>query len=84
MCVLGAAVTLNGPVFAADHGNNGNKHQQGNKHRDNDLGWEQKGEYEYQTCSGDARPPGWSSGKKTGRGNCGMPPVQVKKYGCRA
>ena len=31
----------------------------------------------------DERPPGWSHGKKTGWGNCGLPPGQAKKYGCR-
>ncbi len=29
-----------------------------------------------------SRPPGWSKGKKTGWGNCDVPPGQVKKYGC--
>lgn len=29
------------------------------------------------------RPPGWGHGKKTGWGNCGLPPGQAKKYGCR-
>jgi hypothetical protein len=28
------------------------------------------------------RPPGWSKGKKTGWGNCDVPPGQVKKLGC--
>jgi hypothetical protein len=33
--------------------------------------------------AGDERPPGWSHSKKTGWGNCGLPPGQAKKYGCR-
>ena len=73
-----AAFTWSPPVLTADHGNKGNKHQLGNKHGDNDQGWEQKGEYEYRTYSADSRPPGWSQGKKSGEGNCGMPPSQAK------
>ena len=82
---LAAALALNGPPLLADHGDKGDKHQQGNKHSDDDnQGWERRGEYEYRTYGeGDARPPGWSQGKKTGWGNCGLPPGQAKKYGCR-
>ena len=29
------------------------------------------------------RPPGWDKGKKTGWGNCDVPPGQAKKEGCR-
>ncbi|HJY84358.1 MAG TPA: hypothetical protein VKK81_25160 [Candidatus Binatia bacterium] len=28
------------------------------------------------------RPPGWNHGRKTGWGNCDVPPGQAKKYGC--
>ena len=28
------------------------------------------------------RPPGWSKGRKTGWGNCDVPPGQAKKFGC--
>src|SRR2546423_14672478 len=28
------------------------------------------------------QPPGWSKEKKTGWGNCDVPPGQTKKYGC--
>jgi len=28
------------------------------------------------------RPPGWEHGKKTGWGDCDLPPGQAKKYGC--
>ncbi len=46
--------------------------------------WEQRDGYEYHVYGeGDGRPPGWSKGKKTGWGNCGLPPGQAKKYGCR-
>ena len=66
----------------ADEGNKGNKHH-GNPHNSGDQGWEKKGGYEYRTYADDSRPPGWSHGKKTGWGDCGMPPGQAKKYGCR-
>jgi hypothetical protein len=78
-----AALGLNTPPLMADHGDNGNKHQQGNKHGDNDQGWEHRGGYEYRTYSEDSHPPGWNRGKKTGWGDCGLPPGQAKKYGCR-
>jgi hypothetical protein len=29
-----------------------------------------------------SRPPGWDKGKKTGWGNCDVPPGQAKKSGC--
>jgi hypothetical protein len=31
-----------------------------------------------------ANPPGWSKGKKTGWGDCDLPPGQAKKYGCHS
>ena len=53
-------------------------------HGGNHDGWERRGEFEYRTYSDrDGTPPGWNHGKKTGWGNCGMPPGQAKKYGCR-
>ena len=78
-----AALGLNTPLLVADHGDKGNKHQQWNKHGDDDQGWEHRGGYEYHSYSGDSRPPGWSQGKKTGWGDCGLPPGQAKKHGCR-
>ncbi len=49
-----------------------------------DDGWERHDKYDmriYDTREG--RPPGWSKGNKTGWGDCGLPPGQAKKYGCR-
>ena len=67
-----------------DHGDK-DKHQHGNKHdRDDDQGWDRRDGYEYRAYGNrDERPPGWNRGKKTGWGNCGQPPGQAKKYGCR-
>lgn len=68
---------------AEDGNGHGNGH--GNKHGDNDdQGWHKDKDYEYRTYAGEGHyPPGWSHGKKTGWGNCGLPPGQAKKYGCR-
>jgi hypothetical protein len=66
------------------HGNgNGNGH--GNKHQDDDAqAWQQRDGYDYRVYGpGQPQPPGWSHGKKTGWGNCGLPPGQAKKYGCQ-
>lgn len=80
---LVAALGFGAPSLLADHGDKGKKH--GNKHADaDDARWEQRDGYDYRTYNdGDGRPPGWSQGKKTGWGNCGLPPGQAKKYGCR-
>ncbi len=87
--VLGLALT----ATAAARNPQGNSHGKGkgNPHsqaahdndRDDDrANWERRGDYEYRTYRGDDRPPGWSHGKKTGWGNCNLPPGQAKKYGC--
>ena len=91
---LMVALGLGTPAAMADHEDHdrddqhehGNKHRHGNKHFDHDAGqgWERRGGYEYRTYGErDGRPPGWSQGRKTGWGNCGLPPGQAKKYGCR-
>ena len=83
---LVAALGFGTPALKADHGDKRDKHQHGNKHfdNDNDQGWERRDGYEYRTYEDpDERPPGWSRGKKTGWGNCGLPPGQAKKYGCQ-
>jgi hypothetical protein len=79
---LGAMLGFGTPALMADHDKNGH----GKKHSDHDdgQGWQRREGYEYRTYSDhDQRPPGWTHGNKTGWGNCGMPPGQAKKYGCR-
>ena len=88
LAILGvlAALSLGTPALMGDHGDKGQKHQHGNKHFDEDdhQGWERRAGYEYRTYGDrNERPPGWSRGKKTGWGDCGLPPGQAKKYGCR-
>ena len=81
---LVATLGLGAPALRADHGDKRNGHKHGNKaHDDDDQGWERRDGYEYRSYGDDQRPPGWSRGKKTGWGNCGLPPGQAKKYGCR-
>ena len=85
---LAGCLTLAAPAALADHPQGKGKGK-GNPHADKhfdegDHGWERRGDYEYRVYDRDARPPGWSHGKKTGWGNCGLPPGQAKKYGCRS
>jgi hypothetical protein len=77
----------------AQHGNHGNPHDNGDEHgnphgnphadKHQDAGWEHRGNYEYRSYAKGSVPPGWSQGRKTGWGDCGLPPGQAKKYGCR-
>jgi len=84
---LSAALLWSAPALMAEPGDNGNKHGHGNKHFDDDgdQGWDRRDGYEYRAYGErDGRPPGWNRGKKTGWGNCGLPPGQAKKYDCRS
>ena len=86
LVVVIAALFLVSPLFA-DQGKGkgkGNPHKnQAADYRDDDR-WERRGDYEYRTYGqNEGAPPGWSKGKKTGWGNCGLPPGQAKKYGCQ-
>ncbi len=88
---LGTAMS----VTASGQGNSGNAHGnghgKGNPHnaqrdddhdRDDHHGWDVRDGWEYRTYERGQTPPGWNKGKKTGWGNCNMPPGQAKKYGC--
>jgi hypothetical protein len=77
-----AALAWTAPALFADHGDHGKHGKHGNKHED--QGWERRDGYESRVFEGNERPPGWGHGKKTGWGNCGMPPGQAKKHGCQA
>lgn len=76
----------NSQAQKVEHGN-GNAHNDdydrgnGNR-RDDDHLWDRRGDWEYRTYDGGQQPPGFSKGKKTGWGNCDLPPGQAKKYGC--
>jgi len=90
---LTAAISLTPAAYAQGnsdhHKQNGNPHGNGNSHGNPhneqaaNNGWDSRDGWEYRTYGPQGgRPPGWSKGKKTGWGNCGMPPGQAKKYGC--
>jgi hypothetical protein len=89
--LLGAALSTSA-VAQGNSGNaHGNGHGKGNPHNaqrddydhDRDDGrWDARNGWEYRTYGPGKTPPGWSKGKKTGWGNCNMPPGQAKKYGC--
>ncbi len=47
-------------------------------------GWERHDRYDLRIFGArEGLPPGWSEGNKTGWRDCGLPPGQAKKYGCR-
>src|SRR6185295_15889044 len=90
--VLGMALATSAPAKDHDDKDKGNGHGKGNPHnaqRDDDgdhdrdnHGWKSHDGWEYRTYDKGHYPPGWSKGKKTGWGNCNLPPGQAKKYGC--
>ena len=84
---IAAALAWVSPAIAdkdKDKGHGKGHHaEQRDNDRDDDR-WERREGYEYRTYGRGDVPPGWNKGKKTGWGNCGMPPGQAKKYGCRA
>lgn len=62
----------------------GNPHAAARYERSAD-GWDRYDNYDQRIYGPrDGVPPGWSKGNKTGWGDCGLPPGQAKKYGCRA
>ena len=83
------------PAFAKHdgdkHKDKSDKHEWKDKekeHKDKDK--EHKKEWrehdrdrEHGRVANNGRPPGWDKGKKTGWGNCDVPPGQAKKEGCR-
>jgi hypothetical protein len=86
--ILCAALTT-GTAWAQGrgHARSWGKHRVFAHDRDRDFrrGW--RGDYDRNDLSffswrNSARPPGWDRGRKTGWGNCDLPPGQAKKYGC--
>ncbi len=72
------------PTAIADHGKKQKKNPHAGKAEIQSGGWERRGAYEYRSYSARGeRPPGWNRGNKTGWRDCGLPPGQAKKYGCR-
>lgn len=86
--IAAIALTAALSVTPAVLGDNGKHKGHGKGHEKHgyahEEGWDQRDGFEYRSFGRDERPPGWSKGRKTGWGNCGMPPGQAKKYGCRS
>ncbi len=82
---LGLSTTTAIAAQGKGHGKaTGNPHANARDDRDDDGRWEHHDNYDMRTYGpNEGTPPGWSKGKKTGWGNCGLPPGQAKKYGCR-
>jgi hypothetical protein len=84
------------PAFAKDHGHEKHdkkeaKHHDGDHDRDHrekkdhdrdDHDRKNYREHERRVSHDSRRPPGWDKGKKTGWGDCDVPPGQAKKVGC--
>ncbi len=80
-----------GTAMADDHGKNKDKHKRieardrddrirrGDGDHDRDDGFDRR---RGSILGQSNRPPGWSHGRKTGWGNCDVPPGQAKKEGC--
>lgn len=86
--IAAVALTTALSVAPALRGDNGKHKEHGKGHEKHayahEEGWERRGDFEYRTFGRGEHPPGWNQGRKTGWGNCGMPPGQAKKYGCRS
>src|SRR4051812_33918623 len=59
------------------HGGDKDKHHDKDSHADRDHDRDNDHDRD-----DDKRPAGWDKGKKTGWGDCDVPPGQVKKQGC--
>jgi hypothetical protein len=79
--LLGLALTT-GPLFAEGRGQGKDKDRDDRiMHRDRDRDHDRDRDDPFARRDRD-RPAGWSHGRKTGWGNCDLPPGQAKKHGC--
>jgi len=75
-------------VFAKGGHGNGHGGDKQDKHGDKDRDGDSRADRDHDRDGDrdrdgdDKRPAGWSKGKKTGWGDCDVPPGQVKKLGC--
>ena len=82
--VIGAAL-MSGSAFAQGRGHGHAAAPVWRNGAANDRGysdWRGDGDRWSFGRQADQRPPGWDKGKKTGWGNCDVPPGQAKKQGC--
>jgi hypothetical protein len=73
---LAVCLMFSGTAVAKD--NQGNKGNKGGSHGNSAEHGHGHGDAD------DSRPPGWDKGKKTGWGDCDVPPGQAKKQGCNS
>jgi hypothetical protein len=78
------------PAFAKHDGDKHKDKSEKHEFKDKDKHKEQKKDWrdhdrdrDHNRTANNGRPPGWDKGKKTGWGNCDVPPGQAKKEGCR-
>ncbi|MGI9103876.1 MAG: hypothetical protein ACR2IF_15660 [Terriglobales bacterium] len=88
------ATLVTGTAFARDHDRDRDRHDR-DRHalrdrdhdrdhdRDRDRARDARREHRNGVfAQNNGTPPGWSKGKKTGWGDCDVPPGQAKKIGC--
>src|SRR5258706_16021656 len=75
-----AAAVCSTPVYAKGNGND--KHETHDRDDDHDRGRDHARDGHGHDKQAKSTPPGWSKGKKTGWGDCDVPPGQAKKVGC--
>ncbi|HSS98475.1 MAG TPA: hypothetical protein VLK33_15670 [Terriglobales bacterium] len=84
LALIAALLICTSTLLAKNDKSKGRGNPHANQVVQDDASWERRDGYEYRTYGdADGRPPGWNKAKKTGWGNCGLPPGQAKKYGCR-
>ena len=80
--VVVALSTSSGFAKGKPSGERGHDAKQHHEHdRDDHQGHDRDSHHEHDKQA-KARPAGWDKGKKTGWGNCDVPPGQAKKSGC--
>ncbi len=78
---LATCMLLGGSAFAKDHDRDHDKRRDHRVER-RDIRWDRDHDRDRRDRDHDRRPAGWSKGKKTGWGDCDLPPGQAKKHGC--
>lgn len=88
LAVAFCAVIVTGSAWAQGRGNGRGAAAANHGWRSNDMDrdmWgsrDWRGDRDRWTFGSSDRPRGWDKGKKTGWGNCDVPPGQAKKIGC--
>jgi hypothetical protein len=79
------AVIITGSAMAQGRGHSAaNQGWRGDRDGDSVRGRDWRGDRDRWTFGNDRRPAGWDKGRKTGWGDCDVPPGQAKKTGCNS